>query len=187
VDGSGAATWPEKTIYSKISTVGPDPHGKVSDPCIYGPDLRARSRTSTGTNRTPGTGPGPLYVGSGPLTAGSRDSKTKNTQALIKARRGSGVRLCSPLRRSPDAATWPTARDVSQRAERDVRPLGRAAAYLSILLADGRRPGHLAGNVPVHSVGRQYARAAAYTMLIMTRALPRKQRGISILYAPQIL
>jgi hypothetical protein len=26
--------------------------------------------------------------------------------------------------------------------------------------ADGRRPGHLAGGVPVYSVGRQYARAA---------------------------
>jgi hypothetical protein len=31
----------------------------------------------------------------------------------------------SLLRRRPDAATWPTARDVSQRAEPDVRPLGR--------------------------------------------------------------
>jgi hypothetical protein len=53
--------------------------------------------------------------------------------------------------------------------------------------ADGRRPGHLAGGVPVHSIGGQYARAAAYTMLIMTRALPRRQRGISILYALRTL
>jgi hypothetical protein len=37
------------------------------------------------------------------------------------------VHFCSPLRRRPDAATWPTARDVSQWAEPDVRPLGRAA------------------------------------------------------------
>jgi hypothetical protein len=49
--------------------------------------------------------------------------------------------------------------------------------------ADGRRPGHPAGGVPVHSVGRQYARAAAYTMLIITRTLPRKQRRIPIPYA----
>jgi hypothetical protein len=49
--------------------------------------------------------------------------------------------------------------------------------------ADGRRLNHLAGGVPVHSVDRQYARAAAYTVLIMARALPRKQRRISILYA----
>jgi hypothetical protein len=53
VDGFRAATWPEKTIYSRISTVGPDPHRKVSNPHTYGPDLRVRSRTSTGM-------PGPL-------------------------------------------------------------------------------------------------------------------------------
>lgn len=39
-------------------------------------------------------GSGPLYVGSGPLTAGSRDSGTENTQALIKARRGSRADTC---------------------------------------------------------------------------------------------
>jgi hypothetical protein len=58
VGNSGAAMWPEKTIPSKVSKVGPDPHGIVPDPCIYGPDLWARSRTSTGTNRTLGMGPG---------------------------------------------------------------------------------------------------------------------------------
>jgi hypothetical protein len=47
-----------------------------------------------GTNRTPRTGPGPLCVGSGPLTAGSRDSGTQNTQALVKAKRGSGADTC---------------------------------------------------------------------------------------------
>jgi hypothetical protein len=41
--------------------------------------------------------------------------------------------------------------------------------------ADGRRPGHPADGVPVHSTGMQYTRTAAYTMLIITRALPRKQ------------
>jgi hypothetical protein len=97
VDGSGVATWPEKMIYSKVSTVSPDPHGKVSDPCIYRPGLRVRSRTSTVTNRTPRMGSGPLCVGSGPLTAGSRDSGTENTQALIKARRGSGDDMCPDL------------------------------------------------------------------------------------------
>jgi hypothetical protein len=39
------------------------------------------------------------------------------------------VHCCSPPRRRPDAATWPTARDVSQRAEPDIRPLGRAALH----------------------------------------------------------
>jgi hypothetical protein len=94
VDSSGAATWPEKTIYSKVSTVGLDPHGKVPDPCIYRLDLRVRSRTYTAANRTPGMGPGPLCVRSGPLTAGSQDSGTKNTQALIKAMRGSRANTC---------------------------------------------------------------------------------------------
>jgi hypothetical protein len=47
-----------------------------------------------GTNRTPRTGPGPLYVGSGPLTAGSRDFGTKNIRTLIRTRRGSGADTC---------------------------------------------------------------------------------------------
>jgi hypothetical protein len=94
VDDSRAATCLEKTISSKVSTVGPDPYGKLPNPYIYGLDLRARSRTSTGANRTPGTGPGPLCVGSGPLTAESRDSETKNTRALIKTKRGSGADTC---------------------------------------------------------------------------------------------
>jgi hypothetical protein len=53
--------------------------------------------------------------------------------------------------------------------------------------AGRRRPGHPADGVPVHSISRQYAHAAAYNMLIITRALPRKQRGISILYALRTL
>jgi hypothetical protein len=48
-----------------------------------------------GTDRTPGTGPRPLCVGSGPPSAGSWDYGTKNTQALIKARQGSGADTCS--------------------------------------------------------------------------------------------
>jgi hypothetical protein len=73
------------------------PHGKVSDPYICRPGLRVRSRTSTGANWASRMGSGPLCVGSGPLTAGSRDSGTENTQALIKARRGSGADTCPDL------------------------------------------------------------------------------------------
>jgi hypothetical protein len=40
--------------------------------------------------------------------------------------------------------------------------------------ADGQRPGHPAGGVLVYSGGRQYDRAAAYTVLIITRMLPGK-------------
>jgi hypothetical protein len=65
VGGSGAATWPEETIYSKVATVGPDPHGKGPDPWMHNPDVRARLKTSTGTNQTHGTGPRPLRRGSG--------------------------------------------------------------------------------------------------------------------------
>jgi hypothetical protein len=121
------------------------------------------------------------------------------------------IRFRSMLRRRPDATAWPTARDVSQRAEPDVRLLGRAsyafiadkARRLSIPLAgdvppqhlmcpihsaNGRRPDHPAGGVPLHSVGRQYARAAAYTVLIMARALPRKQpRDINTIWTTDIM
>jgi hypothetical protein len=63
VGGLGAATWPEETIYSKVATVGLDHHGKVPNPWMHIPDLRVRFKTSTGTNQTPGTGPGPLRRG----------------------------------------------------------------------------------------------------------------------------
>jgi hypothetical protein len=76
------------------------------------------------------------------------------------------IRFCSPLKRSPDAATWHGARDVSQRVEPDVRPLGCAA---SAFIADKARrlfiP--LAGDVPprhllshVHSTGRRCTASA---------------------------
>jgi hypothetical protein len=77
------------------------------------------------------------------------------------------IRFCSPPRRRPDAATWPTTtRDVSQRAEPDVRPRNYAASAfitdkarrLSIPLAGGVLPPHLMS--PVHSTGRRCAASA---------------------------
>jgi hypothetical protein len=73
------------------------------------------------------------------------------------------VRFHSPLRRRPDAATWTIARDVSQQADPDVRPLGRAASAfiaekmrrLSIPLIDDVPPQHLMCHV--HSAGRRRA------------------------------
>jgi hypothetical protein len=54
--------------------------------------------------------------------------------------------------------------------------------------ANGQRPNHPAGGVLVHSVGRQYARAAAYIVLIMAHALPRKQpRDINIVCTTDIM
>jgi hypothetical protein len=54
-------------------------------------------------------------------------------QTGVRSRHVSGpyrVRFCSPLKRRPDATTWPTARDVRQWAEPDVRPLGRVTLHL---------------------------------------------------------
>jgi hypothetical protein len=114
-------------------------------------------------------------VGSGPLTVGSRGSRTENTQALIKGQAGvrsrhvSGpyrIRFCSPPRRRPDAAAWPTTRDVSQRAEPDVRPrdcatsafIADKARRLSIPLTGDVPPLHLMS--PVHSTSRRCATSA---------------------------
>jgi hypothetical protein len=107
------------------------------------------------------------------------------------------VRFRSLLRRRPDAATWPIARDVSQRVKPDVRSLGRAASAfiaektrrLSIPLIDDmlpqhlmcpvhpagrRRPGHPTDGMPVQSIVKQYARAARCTVSIITYMLPGK-------------
>jgi hypothetical protein len=62
------------------------------------------------------------------------------------------VCFCSPLRRRPDAATRPTARDVSQRAEPNVRPLGRA---VSAFITDKTR--RLTGDVPPQHLMRPVA------------------------------
>jgi hypothetical protein len=58
----------------------PGPPGKVQDLRGYKPD--------------PGTGPGPLCVGSGSLTTKSRNSRRRSTRTLIKVRRGSGADTC---------------------------------------------------------------------------------------------
>jgi hypothetical protein len=103
----------------------------------------------------------------------------------------------SPLRRRPDAATWLVARDISQRAEPDVRPLGHAVSAfiaertcrLCTLLTDDvpsqhlmhpvhstgrRRQGQPADSAHVQSIIKQYARAARRTVLIIpcTRSFP---------------
>jgi hypothetical protein len=160
VDGSGVATWPGKAISSKESTVGPDPPlesvgplhirigppGWVQDLRRYSPDPRDGSQTSlcrvrATLSRVPGFWD-KEYPG---LNQG---------QAGVRSRHVSGpyhVHLCSPLRQRPDAATWPTAHDVSQRAEPDVRPLGlkgkcALGPFLSILVIECQ---HKCLNVPM--------------------------------------
>jgi hypothetical protein len=58
------------------------------------------------------------------------------------------VRLRSPLGRRSDAATWLVACDVSQRAESDVRPLGRAVSAF-IMERTRRLSTLLTGDVPL--------------------------------------
>jgi hypothetical protein len=73
------------------------------------------------------------------------------------------ILFCSRPRRRSDAAAWPTACDVSQRAEPDVRPrdcvtsafIVDKARRLSIPLAGDVPPQHLLS--PVHSTGRRCA------------------------------
>jgi hypothetical protein len=155
-------------MYSKASSVSPDPHGRVSDPCIYIPDLRERSRTSTGANRTPLSGVRATHSRV-PRFWDKEYPGLNQGQAGVRSRHVSGpyrVRFFSPLRRSPDAATWHGARDISQRAEPDVRPLGCTTSafiadkvrYLSIPLAGDVSPQHLLS--PVHSTGRRCAASA---------------------------
>jgi hypothetical protein len=172
--GSGAATCLEKVIYSKASTVSPDPHGRAPDPLINNPDLQGWSKTSTCARRTPRMGsvppPPPWGVriahNGVPRFQDRTYSSLEQDPSEVRCRHVSRpgpvcIHSCSPPRRSPDAATWHTARDVSQRVEPDVRPLGYAtssfivdkARRLSIPLADGVPPLHLLR--PVHSAGRQ--------------------------------
>jgi hypothetical protein len=153
VDSSRVAIWPEKTIYPRISTVGLDPHGKVSDACVYGPGLRVRSRTSTSVPGPLGRAPGPSPLGTVrathskvPRFRGKGYPGLDQGHAGVRSRHVSGpyrVRFRSPLRRRPDAAMRPTACDVSQRAEPDVRPLGHV---VSAFITDKTR--RLTGDVP---------------------------------------
>jgi hypothetical protein len=140
--GSGAAMYPKEVTYSEASPVSLDPHGKVPDPFIYSPGLQVWSSTSTCANRTPGMGFRPPSMGFGPPTVGSQGSRTEHAQALIRTRAGVRCRhvsrpdlvgsrpyhihSCSSPRQRPDAATWPTARGVSQRAEPGMKPMGYA-------------------------------------------------------------
>jgi hypothetical protein len=125
-------------------------------------------RTSTGTNRTPLCGVRATHS----RVSGFWDRKypgLNQGQAGVRSRHVSGLyRICffSPLRRSPDAATWHGTRDVSQRVQPDVRPMGCTtsafivdkARRLSIPLASDVPPRHLMR--PVHSTDRRCAASA---------------------------
>jgi hypothetical protein len=144
-----------------------------------------KCRTPVYADRTSARNPGPPRAQTGPLDGfqtplcGVRATHSRvpgfwdkeysglnQGQAGVRSRHvfvPCRIRFHSPLRRRPNAATWPTARDVSQRTEPDVRPLGRAASAfiadqarrLSIPLAGDVPPRHLMS--PVHSTGRRCA------------------------------
>jgi hypothetical protein len=135
-----------------------------------------------------GAGPPPPVWGPGRLQWGPKVPGRNMHGPRTGPKRGSGtdtcpdpvwcgpvcIHFCSPPRRRPDAATWPTTRDVSQQAEPDVRPPGCAAPAfiankarcLTIPLTGDvpprhlMRPVHSAGGVPVHSTGRRCAASA---------------------------
>jgi hypothetical protein len=112
-----------------------------------------------------------------------------------------GLALRSPIRQRPAAAVWLVARDISQRAEPDVRPIqpcnlctycGEDAPPATTLTGDvpfqhlmrpvlsagRRRQGHPAGSAPVHSVGKQCTRVERRTVLTIpsTRSFPYTPR-----------
>jgi hypothetical protein len=74
--------------------------------------------------RTSEMDPGPVRMGSGLITVGSRGFGARNTRTLPwKGSRDDtcpGLAPRSPLRKRPAAAAWLVARDITQRPEHDV-------------------------------------------------------------------
>jgi hypothetical protein len=101
------------------------PPGEVQDLHGREPDPWDGSRTPLcGVRATHSRVPGFWDKEYSGLNQGQTGVRSRHVSGLYR------VRFCSPLKRRPDAATWPTARDVRQRAEPDVRPLGRATSDL---------------------------------------------------------
>jgi hypothetical protein len=138
--------------------------------------VRTYCKESTGPplrdGRTPKMGPRPFRVGSGLITAGSRDSGTRNTRTLPW--KGSGDDMCpDPAWCEPvhatflfpgQAETWYSQAayyDVSMQDGPDVGPLGHAAPAF-IVERTRRLTTPLTGDVPsqrlmrpVHSASRR--------------------------------
>jgi hypothetical protein len=82
---------PKKELYSKASTVSPDPHEKVSDPWICSPDLQV------------GLGPPPVWIGhlewdpNPPPSYGVRTTHSRVPRPYLRPRRGSGADTCPDL------------------------------------------------------------------------------------------
>jgi hypothetical protein len=87
---SEAATWPEKVMYSKASTMSPDPHGRVPDPWIYGPDLQVGPRP-------PRVRTGPLEWDPDPPPYRVWTAHSGVPRPYLRPRRGSGADTCPDL------------------------------------------------------------------------------------------
>jgi hypothetical protein len=173
--------WRDNT--SQEAPSGPDLHRGTPDPC----EVRVRSSR--------GDKPGPPGWVPGPLERGPDLGKVLGRRGP-RHRQGSGANTCpcfalrSPLRQRPTATAWLVARDISQRAEPDVRPIRlyslciycREDALPATTLtgdapsqhlmrpvqsADRRRQGHTIDGASDQSVGEQCARAERHTVLII--------------------
>jgi hypothetical protein len=139
--------------------------GKMIHPKMYQSNRASarEHRTPVRTTRTPDYGPGlpSKHAGSGPQRGPGQGKPWHEQGPGTDTWSGLTLRMRSPLRRRPNAATWLVARDISQRAEPDVRPLDRAdSAFitertrrLSTLLTGDVPPQHLLRLV--HSAGRR--------------------------------
>jgi hypothetical protein len=167
---------------SQEAPSGPDLRKGTPDPYEY------ESGAPEETCRIPG------WV-SGPPERGMGLSKVPGLEGP-RHRQGSGADTCpdfalrSPLRRRPAAVTWLVARDISQRAEPDARPIrlcslciycGEDAPPTTTLTGDApsqhlmcpvqssgrRRQGQPADGAPDQSVGEQCACTERRTTLII--------------------
>jgi hypothetical protein len=132
--GFGAATCPGKVICAKTHTVSSDPSWECAGPLGVqsGPPRLVRDLHVCKPDPSVW---GPDRSQQGPGILGQNTQTLVKTQAGVRGRHVSGphrVQFCSPPRRRPNTATWPTARDISQRAEPDVRSLRRGLRRPSI-------------------------------------------------------
>jgi hypothetical protein len=184
VSGSGANTCLEKVIYSKTSTVvrtprvGPGPPDIQSGPPRLVLDLHVGKLDPWNGIRTPPYGvrvahSGVLRSQDGTYMGLEQDLGRGQVSTRVQAQPGADLSAyaSAPPRQSPDAATWPTMRGVSQRVEPDVRPPGcTAPAFIANkarhLTSDVpprhlMRPAHSAVRLrPVHFTGKQCATSA---------------------------
>jgi hypothetical protein len=156
VDGSRGTTWREKMIHPRTYQLGQTSAKKHRTPVRttrtpgYGPRLPSKHTGSLGWGLGPGhnevPGQGDPGVSKGPVLT--------RVQALPCA-------LALPAQAESRCCHVVVARDISQQAEPDVRPLGCAVSAfiaertrrLSALLTSDVPPRHLMR--PVHSAGRQ--------------------------------